>query len=570
MSTVTRRNLLRGGLAAGLGTAALSGCSIADDGSSGGGSSGGGTTVTVRLWDDTVQPAYEKSFEAFRAKNPGITPKIEMVPWASYWDKLPADVAGGTLPDVLWVNSSNFGVYVDSGTFLNISEELPDAVGGWQTTVVDQYTRKGALWGVPQLSDAIGLFYNRQLVQAAGVDPSNLTWNPAGTGDTFLPAAKALTRTEGARTQYGFNAAYDLQAIFYDFVGSNGGRWQADDDTYVFGDDQKSVAAMQYVVDLINRDEVSPSAADTNDNGDFSRDQFTQGTMALFQSGTYNLKNVADGAQFEWGIAPGLTGPRDASSSPTASWRWATRRRRTRPRPSRCWSGSAARRGPRPSGPRGPPSPPSRPPSRATSTTGRARASTSSRSSTPRPRRTSCPPRTAPRADRAGGGRRGPQGGVPRARPRRPGDEAGPGRGQRGDPRMSGRTRSSHQVPTKDCAVCGRTITWRKKWERDWDGVKYCSDACRRRAKSSSGLDADLETTLRRLLDERGRSKTVCPSEVARASAARTGATSWNRRDRPLAGSSRPGRPRSPRAVASSTRRPRRDPSACACAEGWA
>ncbi|MEZ0166890.1 DUF3253 domain-containing protein [Kineococcus sp. LSe6-4] len=82
---------------------------------------------------------------------------------------------------------------------------------------------------------------------------------------------------------------------------------------------------------------------------------------------------------------------------------------------------------------------------------------------------------------------------------------------------MSGRTKGAHQLPTKDCAVCGRTITWRKKWERDWDGVKYCSDACRRRAKSSSGLDADLETTLRRLLDERGRSKTVCPSEVARA-----------------------------------------------------
>lgn len=82
---------------------------------------------------------------------------------------------------------------------------------------------------------------------------------------------------------------------------------------------------------------------------------------------------------------------------------------------------------------------------------------------------------------------------------------------------MSGRTRGTPQVPTKDCAVCGRTITWRKKWERDWEAVKYCSDACRRRAKSSSGVDADLETTLRRLLDERGRSKTVCPSEVARA-----------------------------------------------------
>jgi hypothetical protein len=71
-------------------------------------------------------------------------------------------------------------------------------------------------------------------------------------------------------------------------------------------------------------------------------------------------------------------------------------------------------------------------------------------------------------------------------------------------------------VPTKDCAVCGRTITWRKKWERDWDQVKYCSDACRRRAKSSaSAVDAQLEATLRDMLATR--SGTVCPSEVARA-----------------------------------------------------
>ncbi|WP_432511769.1 DUF3253 domain-containing protein [Kineococcus sp. SYSU DK001] len=76
-------------------------------------------------------------------------------------------------------------------------------------------------------------------------------------------------------------------------------------------------------------------------------------------------------------------------------------------------------------------------------------------------------------------------------------------------------------LPTKDCAVCGRTITWRRKWERDWDAVKYCSDACRRRAKSQGGpgggVDAELDTALRRLLDERGNAKTVCPSEVARA-----------------------------------------------------
>jgi hypothetical protein len=42
------------------------------------------------------------------------------------------------------------------------------------------------------------------------------------------------------------------------------------------------------------------------------------------------------------------------------------------------------------------------------------------------------------------------------------------------------------QLPRKDCARCGRPFTWRKKWERDWDNVKYCSDRCRMGRQSSA------------------------------------------------------------------------------------
>ena len=34
-------------------------------------------------------------------------------------------------------------------------------------------------------------------------------------------------------------------------------------------------------------------------------------------------------------------------------------------------------------------------------------------------------------------------------------------------------------LPTKVCIVCNRPFTWRKKWEKVWDEVKYCSDKCR-------------------------------------------------------------------------------------------
>jgi hypothetical protein len=34
--------------------------------------------------------------------------------------------------------------------------------------------------------------------------------------------------------------------------------------------------------------------------------------------------------------------------------------------------------------------------------------------------------------------------------------------------------------PPKVCKACGLPFEWRKKWARDWDNVKYCSEKCRR------------------------------------------------------------------------------------------
>lgn len=70
-------------------------------------------------------------------------------------------------------------------------------------------------------------------------------------------------------------------------------------------------------------------------------------------------------------------------------------------------------------------------------------------------------------------------------------------------------------MPEKPCATCGRTITWRKKWERDWENVRYCSEACRRSKPSESG--AALEAEILSKLGERARGATICPSEVARS-----------------------------------------------------
>ncbi len=44
-------------------------------------------------------------------------------------------------------------------------------------------------------------------------------------------------------------------------------------------------------------------------------------------------------------------------------------------------------------------------------------------------------------------------------------------------------TKTMHRkphLPSKTCMVCNRPFSWRKKWEKVWDEVKYCSDKCRK------------------------------------------------------------------------------------------
>ena len=65
-------------------------------------------------------------------------------------------------------------------------------------------------------------------------------------------------------------------------------------------------------------------------------------------------------------------------------------------------------------------------------------------------------------------------------------------------------------------------MTWRKKWERNWDEVRYCSDACRRHRVDDT--DTALEASILALLSTRAAGATICPSEAARS----VGGEAWN------------------------------------------
>ena len=78
---------------------------------------------------------------------------------------------------------------------------------------------------------------------------------------------------------------------------------------------------------------------------------------------------------------------------------------------------------------------------------------------------------------------------------------------------------------SKTCAACGRTMTWRKAWAKNWDEVKFCSDGCRKGGVRP--VDQRLHEAILELLRARGAGKTICPSEAARAVAGSEERAEW-------------------------------------------
>lgn len=287
-------------------------------------------TVSLRLWDPYVADAYRESLDRFETES-GIAVEIVVVPWADYWTQLRLDIASGTVDDVFWTNAANFQDYALSDRLIPVSPDQLAAQGkDWPVSVVEQYSLESELWGVPQITDpGIALLYNADLLEQAGIPPSRvegLSWDPSAPDDELREVARLLTLDAKGRhpgdagfdarrvSQYGFGAANDLNAVLLQFLAGNGAAWQRGDE-FVFADD-RGIAAVRYLVELIGVEQVAPPAADTNPpaGGDFLRDQFLQGRIALFPTGAYHLAAVDELADFDWGIAPFPAGPAGALS----------------------------------------------------------------------------------------------------------------------------------------------------------------------------------------------------------------------------------------------------------------
>lgn len=263
----------------------LAGC--ASDGDGGNTGADGDVTLTYGVWsqDDTMQAL----IDAFEDENPGIKVELQVNPWTDFWTKLQVGATGGTAPDAFWMLGDKFQVYAANDQLLPLSGAIESAgvdLGVYPQALVDLFTYDGELYGLPKDFDTVGLWYNKELFDAAGVAYPTDEW----TWDDVRDAAAKLTDADAG--VYGIAAPLNRQEGFYNTVAQAGG--YIIDGTTSGYDDPKTQEGIQFWTDLV-ADGYSPTLQQFADTEAVAA--FENGTVAMYYGGSFYASRFYENAE---------------------------------------------------------------------------------------------------------------------------------------------------------------------------------------------------------------------------------------------------------------------------------
>jgi len=273
------------------------------------------------LEDQNVQNA----MKTFEGQHPDIKVDWVHVPNADYPTKINTAIAGGNAPDVYW--GSNMADYVARGVAMDVTSRIqadptlgatdyflePQEMG--RATINNKWFGIGSCWV------AHHLYYNKALLDAAGVEPPSYDATKAWTWDQYLDIARKLTMDSSGKhpeedgfskdniQQYGVyweNWSLPRDVLVY----SNNGEAYTDDYTCHLNSPE-AVEAYQALADLTIKHNVAPQAATFQSLGMANAwEALASGKVAILTDGSWALQDISKlGFEFGCGVLPMMKTP---------------------------------------------------------------------------------------------------------------------------------------------------------------------------------------------------------------------------------------------------------------------
>ncbi|MBE7016979.1 MAG: extracellular solute-binding protein [Ruminococcaceae bacterium] len=246
--------------------------------------------------------AWWKQFEAdFEAANKDIDLLVDVVSWNDITAKVQTLIANNNAPDIL--NIDSFADYQAAGLLLPAQDYVSETTyAKFYQSFLDQSVVDGTVWAVPDLASCRAMYYNKDILDAAGVAVPT-------TFEELRKACEAIKAYDSSIYPWGVDMTSDEgQACFAYYIWNNGGDFTDAEGNWTLND-PKNVEAIEFIVGLV-QDGLTNSDPATETRY-VNQDMFGAGQVAMMIGPNSIPTYIADGGySVNWGVAgiPASTG----------------------------------------------------------------------------------------------------------------------------------------------------------------------------------------------------------------------------------------------------------------------
>jgi multiple sugar transport system substrate-binding protein len=276
--------------------------------------------VTLTLWtmpnSPNAQQDLEKIIAPFTAKT-GVKVNVQVVGWDVQLDRIRNAAVSGTGPDITQAGTTQVPFFAALGGFNDLSSRVSQIGGAaayqpgiWNTTKLEG---KDGVWAVPWFTEARSIYYRKDVLQKAGVDPSTAFKDLA----SFKATLEAIKAKDPSIQPFGSpgKKAFDLVHDVMPFVWDNGGAELSNDAKTSTINSPQAQTGVEFIADLVKEGLLDKSQLERD--GTQVENQFKGGKLAVWIGGPWVLGSVTRMDDDTWnatarknvGVAPMPVGP---------------------------------------------------------------------------------------------------------------------------------------------------------------------------------------------------------------------------------------------------------------------
>ncbi|MGH2318538.1 ABC transporter substrate-binding protein [Planococcus sp. SE5232] len=265
----------------------------------GGESVGSGDSSEITLWAPFSGPdgPYMKEIvDSYNESQDDYTVNFQIVPQSEYYKTVDLAVNGeSNMPDVMVMHGDQIFTYAEKDIIRDLGDLMGDEISAdeYHPNGIEGASVDGTLYGVPLDIHPLLFYWNKDMFEAAGLDPEK----PPTNREEFIEYAQALTNEDENQFGYVVPTLWPQEFIFPTIVFQNGGELYADGEVQFTSD--AVVEALEFERSLIEEYKVSPG--DVQQDGEVT--MFLQGRSGMHMNGPWMMKQWDDSG-LNYGVAP--------------------------------------------------------------------------------------------------------------------------------------------------------------------------------------------------------------------------------------------------------------------------